>query len=419
MRYILLFFVLFQAIIFSPSRARAEELINVKLVNYIGDTSKLNIQLKGDYFTLEPTISIMEGINYRLKIKNGVFLLEGNGEKQRIKGPLYLIPDSYDQNHSIKINGRPYLGAVEFQLENNRFIRPINQLPLEDYLKGVVPFEVMASWPFETLKAQALAARTYAVSHLGKVIDDTVNYQVYGGYTWYPNTTKAVEETAGEVITFDKKLIEALYSASNGGITENNSNVWGGKAKPYLPIKEDPFDPTYPWVLTLHETQIEYEDIHLDNPIWWKKIQEQDKKITASIKLWLKKKGYTGDIKILSIPRLELGNEQLTSKRSVTGSIEILFLHTLIDGTAIFEQFALNEVKLNQIRPMMGGTHFKSYLVTSLEHIGDKYIMKGKGYGHGVGMSQYGASVMAEKGKTYKEIIQFYFPGTSISHLFE
>lgn len=417
MRYINIFFVLFQAIIFSPSRTHAEELINVKLVNYIGDATKLNIQLKGDYFTFEPTITIMEGIIYRLSVKNGVFLLEGNGEKQRIKGPLYLIPDSYDQKHSILINGRAYLGAVEFQLENNRFIRPINQLPLEDYLKGVVPFEVIASWPIETLKAQALAARTYAVSHLGKVIDDTVNYQVYGGFSWQPSTTKAVEETTGEVITHNKKLIEAFYSASNGGITENNSHVWGGKAKSYFPIKEDPYDPTQPWEFTLHETQIDLENVQLGNPNWWEEAQEKDKTITASIKLWLKKNGYNGEIKILSVPRFELANEQLRSKRSVKGSIEILFLHNLIDGTAIFELYALNDVKLDRIRQIMGGTHFKSYLITSHERAGDKYIMKGKGYGHGVGMSQYGASVMGEQGKTYEEIIHFYFPGTVITHI--
>lgn len=419
MRYLLIIFLFLQVIINSPSVTNAEELINVKLVNYIGETSKLKIQLKGEYFTLDSTFSLMEGKTYHLKVKGGEFFLEGKGVKQRIKGPLFLIPASYDHKHNILINDRPYLGVVEFHLENDKFIRPVNQLPLEDYLKGVVPFEVLASWPLETLKAQALAARTYAVSHLGKVIDDTINYQVYGGYAWHANTTKAVEETAGEVITFNGKLIEALYSSSNGGITENNTHVWSGKTKPYFPIKEDPFDPTNPWELALHETQIDLEDIQFDEPNWWAKTKEKDKNITAAIKMWLKNIGYKGDIRILSVPRFELANEQLESGRSVKGSIEVVFLHNLIDGTIIVEQVTLLDEKLNRIRSMLGGGYFKSYFITSLEHSGDKYIMKGRGYGHGVGMSQYGASVMGEKGKTYEDIIQFYYPGTTITRIIE
>lgn len=419
MRYIILFFVLLQAFIYSPSATHSEELVNVKLINYIGETTKLDIKLKGAYFTLDSTFSLMEGKTYHLQVKGGEFLLEGDGEKQRIKGPLYLVPDSYDHKHNILINSRPYLGVVEFHIERDKYIRPVNQLPLEDYLKGVVPFEVIASWPLETLKAQALAARTYAVSHLGKVIDDTINYQVYGGFVWNVKTTKAVEETTGEVIMYDKRLIEALYSSSNGGVTENNSHVWGGITKPYFPIKEDPYDPTRPWELKLQETQIELEDIRFNDPNWWNKTKEKDKKITAAIKQWLKKNGYTGDIRILSVPRFELANEQLESKRSVKGSIEVIFLQLLIDGTIIVEREALIDEKLTQIRQMLGGGHFKSYFITTLEQIGDKYILKGKGYGHGVGMSQYGASVMGERGKTYEEIIQFYFPGTSIGHIIE
>jgi SpoIID/LytB domain protein len=91
-------------------------------------------------------------------------------------------------------------------------------------------------------------------------------------------------------------------------------------------------------------------------------------------------------------------------------------LHRLIDGTILFEQLDLNDVKLNKIRPMIGGNLFKSYLIDSLEYDGDMYTMKGKGFGHGVGMSQWGASIMGDSGKTYEEILQFYYPGTAITH---
>ena len=84
----------------------------------------------------------------------------------------------------------------------------------------------------------------------------------------------------------------------------------------------------------------------------------------------------------------------------------------LLDGTILFDQVALDNVPLTHIRPALGGNRFKSYLVDSLEFENGKYLLKGRGFGHGVGMSQWGAQVMGQKGKSYKEILEFYFPGT-------
>ncbi|WP_156291623.1 SpoIID/LytB domain-containing protein [Oceanobacillus salinisoli] len=416
MRYMAIIFTL-AAIFWFPDSSHAEDLMRVRLVNHVGETSELEVQLKGDYFTLDPTVHLEEGMTYTLKIKKGALVLEGKDKTYEVGGSLLLIPNNYDYNHVVQIDDQSYLGAMEFRVENKRWIRPVNQLPLEDYLKGVVPFEVFPEWSLETLKAQALAARTYAASHVGKEIDDTINYQVYGGYSWDKNTNKAVDETKGEVITYNGKLIDAFYSASNGGKTENNSHVWGGRALPFFPIKEDPYDPTNPWEFTLHETQIDLEDISLEDPEWWDNIKERDEKITTTMKNWLNKHGYPGEIKILSIPEFELVGQQLESDRSVKGSITVNFLWELFEGTIMFQQVELKDVELNRIRPMIGGDIFRSYLIESLEEEEDVYTMKGKGYGHGVGMSQWGAYVMGEKGKTYKEIIEFYFPKTTISQL--
>jgi stage II sporulation protein D len=413
MRYFLLFFIIVLTSIF-PKQTEADEMVKVRLVNYVGNTLKLTIRLKEEYFTLDPALSLNEGVNYDLTVKNGSLFLEGEGQKHKINGPLILIPKAYDLKHRIYVNDRPYLGAMEVVVEGKKFIRPINQLPLEDYLKGVVPFEVYPTWGIETLKAQALAARTYAVTHLNEEMDDTIHFQVYGGFSWKENTNKAVEETISEVITYQNHLIDAFYSASNGGVTENNAHVWGGKALAYFPIKKDPYDPTHPWKFTLHQTQIPLNEINWDNLDWWGDINEKDEGITLSMKTWLQKNGYPGDIKILSIPRFKLSKQQLTSKRTVRGSVKVEFLHRLIDGTILFEQLELDDVKLNKIRPLIGGNLFKSYLIDSLECNEVIYTMTGKGYGHGVGMSQWGANVMGEKGETYEEILQFYYPGTTI-----
>lgn len=418
MRYLLI--ILMSVLLFiNPDSSAAEKMVTVKLVNHIYEESQLRIQLKGKYFSLDPTLSLQEGVNYSLTVNNNdSFILKGAGDKHKINGSLILIPNTYDQNHQIYVNYRPYLGAMEFVVEEDEaFIRPINQLPLEDYLKGVVPLEVYPSWGLETLKAQALAARTYTVSQISALINDTTQYQVYGGYVWSQNTTKAVEETRSEVITYHNRLINAVYSASNGGVTENNAHVWGEKPMPYFPIKKDPYDPINPWSFTLHQTQIELENINWDNPYWWEKLEEKDKKIMTVMKSWLKKKGYPGDIKILSIPQFELSNQRLDSERSVKGSITVEFLHRLLEGTVFFEQVVLEDVQLDHIRPMIGGTIFKSYLIDSLKLNDGIYTMEGKGFGHGVGMSQWGAYHMGQQGKTYEEIIQFYYPGTTIKEI--
>ncbi len=411
----ILFFTCIFIFILDLSYGDAEELVRVRLKSFIGDAEEIQMQFTGDYFTLDPTLSLQEGVSYRLYVKQGKLYLKGGEINQQVDNNFLLIPRSYSENHRVFIDERPYLGAMEFQVENNHHVRPVNQLPLEDYLKGVVPLEVFPSWNIEALKAQALAARTYAVSHLKEDMDDTTFYQVYGGYAWKERTTKAVDATKGQVITHKSKLIDAFYSASNGGMTENNKNVWGGNTRSFYPIKEDPFDPIHPWEFTLSKTQINLEEIDWESVDAWDMLQEKDKEITAGMKRSIKRQGYPGDIAILSIPKFEVNAKRYKSNRSMTGSIEVEFLQRLLDGTVLLGNITFENVNLNRIRPMIGGTIFKSYYIDSLDSDDTKYVMKGRGYGHGVGMSQWGASIMGDKGKKYEEIIQFYFPGTTIT----
>ncbi|MFS0823504.1 SpoIID/LytB domain-containing protein [Bacillus sp. 1P02SD] len=412
----ILFFTFILIFTFDLTHGDAEELVRVRLENFVGDAQEIQMKFTGDYFTLDPTLSLQEGVNYRLYIKNGSLYLKGGEVNQQVESSFLLIPRSYNEKHHVYIDERPYLGAMEFQVENNHFVRPVNQLPLEDYLKGVVPLEVFPSWNIEALKAQALAARTYAVSHLKEDMDDTTFYQVYGGYAWNARTTKAVDATKGQVITYINKLIDAFYSASNGGMTENNKNVWGGHTRSFYPIKEDPFDPIHPWEFTLSKTQINLEEIDWQLVDAWDSLQEKDKEITAFMKRSINRQGFPGDIAILSIPKFEVNHKRYKSRRSITGSIKVEFLQRLIDGTVLLGNISLEDVNLNRIRPMIGGTIFKSYYIDSLDSDDRNYVMKGRGYGHGVGMSQWGASIMGDKGKKYEEIIQFYFPGTTIKN---
>ncbi|MCU9613803.1 SpoIID/LytB domain-containing protein [Caldibacillus lycopersici] len=392
----------------------ADEMISVRLKNYIGNTSKISFHFRSDYLTLDPTVTLKDGVDYTLTLKNGKLFLQFGKTITEVAEPFILYPADYDEEHLLFLEDRPYLGAIEFHIEDGKYIRPINQLLLEDYLMGVVPFEVYPSWGLEALKAQTLAARTYTVTHQSSNLDDTTHYQVYGGYNTFEKTKQAVKETNGEIITFKGKPINAYYSASNGGMTESNRNVWGGKQSSYFPIKQDPYDPVILWDFSLKKTQIDLDEINWSKSNWWEELQEKDVEITSTMKNWLNQHGYPGDIKILSIPTFVIAKDKNEAQRSLEGSIEITLIRKVMDDFIFFEKVSFHHVPLKKIRPLIGASYFKSYLISSFENEPSAYNISGKGNGHGVGMSQWGANVMAEAGKTYKEIIDHYYPGTEV-----
>ncbi len=142
-----------------------------------------------------------------------------------------------DTEGYVSTKGKWYRGKLMVKMSNGKLV-VINDLTLEDYLKGVVPSEMPPSWEFEALKAQAIAARSFALANLGKQarfgydLKDNTEDQAYGGASVETNkTNRAVEETTGLVLTYDMKIIPAYYSASAGGMT--NTNAWGGNL-PYL-----------------------------------------------------------------------------------------------------------------------------------------------------------------------------------------
>ena len=137
------------------------------------------------------------------------------------------------------INGKQYRGCLRFAV-NGTVMTAVNVVDLEEYLYGVIPAEMPASYGEEALKAQTLAARTYAMTKLnahkgsGYELCDTINCQVYKGYSGENSKTNAiVDETEGEIICYNGTPIEAVFSASTGGYTENSENVWNSVV-PYL-----------------------------------------------------------------------------------------------------------------------------------------------------------------------------------------
>jgi len=128
------------------------------------------------------------------------------------------------------------------------------------------------------------------------VIDDTINYQVYGGYAWHRNTNTAVNETYGEVLRHNGRLVSTVFSASNGRRTESNANAWGSSALSYLPIKTDSYDIKIPWQFTIRKQQIDPSSLNVSIPsLWWNTTTEADRALTSTLKTWLSQNGYSGN----------------------------------------------------------------------------------------------------------------------------
>jgi len=266
------------------------------------------------------------------------------------------------------VMGTHYTGNIDvWKGDNSLYI--INELPLEDYIKDVVTVEVRPDWEMEALKAQAVISRTYAlyqkrmngnsIYHIASSVID----QVYKGNNRDVRVAYAVEETKGEIVTFDNRLIEAFFHSTCGGKTENPEEVFG-KSYPYLKSIESPCDlsPYSEWEKNIRLTEIE---------------------------------------DALNLP----GIKEISIK-SYTSTERVKQLEIITDSG----RTTINAIDL---RKLIGWKNLPSTNFR-ISRVGDSFIFKGKGYGHGVGLCQWGALQMARDGKNYKEILSFFYPGTAI-----
>lgn len=353
--------------------ASTEKEISVKLKNFLGNKTIIPLEFQGVY-QLAGNDKVKLSGSYTLTVVSGKVVLKNTKEEVYKGVSLKLVPEVYNEKNVIKVNGRTYLGEMEFVVEGGA-IRPINTLPLEDYLKSVVHREMPYSWNIEALKAQAVSARTFAAVKINQVIDDTQNNQVYGGFDYnsstYAKSNQAVMETKGETLMHNGKLVQTFYSSSNGGRVESNNGAWGSATLPYLQAKADPFDP---------QTEFKYE--------------------IAESTLRSKFQGYSS-----------VGIKTIDS---------ITVLARTEGGYAQTLQFSVNgnehkfTVKATAFRSSIGAAQIKSTNIHRIVKTGSKFVVQGKGFGHGVGLSQYGAKAMADQGNSYKKILSFYYENASL-----
>ncbi|MBE0477813.1 SpoIID/LytB domain-containing protein [Candidatus Aerophobetes bacterium] len=330
---------------------------------------------RGEDFSISATSSYLIRNNERSSILSQPTHIKPSPEGISINGKIWgeniwIEPTS---GSLCKLNERRYRGAFIITQRDKSILEVINRVSLEEYLYGLIKMEISPGWPLATLLAQAIAARTYALRKLWEedlVMSDSIQHQVYGGVEAEdPRGTIAVDLTRGEILTYEGKPINALYHASSGGYLTSSKEVWG-EDFPYLQAKKDPFSiisPYQDWTLKLSGSDLE------------KMLQVAGFSIKKIKALTIIEKDASRRVKLLLI-----SSEGKTS---------------YISGRKLREIIGFN---------LLRSTFFE------VENKKDEFIFRGHGWGHGVGMSQWGAATMGKMGYSVEEILQFYYPGCDI-----
>jgi stage II sporulation protein D len=326
----------------------------------------------------------------------------------------------------VTINGRPYRGLGEARVNSTATLAGINQLPLEQYLYGVVPRELgpMAYPEMEAQKAQAIVARTYAIVGLGKRASDgydltaTTSDQVYGGYDEYALSNQAVDETRGNVVTHDGRLISTLYFSTSGGHTADNEEAFNSAAVSYLRgVPDAERGNAFEHVPSLAVFMSHANPASLrattegDFESDWSRYHRWTFEWTAD-EISSVVSAFAGQPvgKVLAINALERGP-----------SGRVLKLEYVTEAGNFYAYRDAIRASLKYINATGTPTNLLSTLFY-IEPVTNRktnevtgFVAYGGGFGHGVGMSQTGAVGMAQKGHTVDEILHHYYQGIELS----
>ncbi len=335
------------------------------------NSTTINLISKDAYF-------IYRGSHYQLPSHSTIEL---NDESVFINGTPYPFPVTISSPHLLSLNGKKYSGDI---LLNGFYV--INIIQIEEYLKGVLSSEVDESWPIEALKTQAVVSRTYAFKKVLQNkselydIEDTVLHQKFVYEENNSRINSAIHETNGIIILFQNKPVEAFFHSCSGGITENCGDIFQQDI-PYLRSIPDPYSSGYEhifWTFSSSETDIK-----------------------EALKGILEKKFELRSLKNVKI-----------YKKTGSGRVKEFIL--------IFKGNEKQILKGNTFRLALDPKAFRSLLIQDIQkkRINDEYIytFSGKGYGHGVGLSQWGVKGMAEQGFAYERIIAYYYRGTQLGN---
>jgi stage II sporulation protein D len=275
------------------------------------------------------------------------------------------------------VNGRTYRGAVSVH-RTDRKLTVVNYVDVEDYVKGVMANEMVPSWDEDALKAQAVVARSFAIYHIlrypeGLYNIDSTKIQYKGKDSEHNRTGRAVDSTRGEVLYYNDCLLLPHFFSSCGGHTEYAGNVWQPRFAFPKPVPCP----------------------------YCRQTRENDWARTLS-KSFIERKLRAAGVDIRGIKAV------LPERKSTFGG-RLTHLSVKHSGNTRI-------VGINKFRLALGSDVIRSGLMTIENRRGD-IVFKGKGWGHGVGMCQYGAKSMAELGSSYEAILSYYYPGTKLKRI--
>ena len=320
--------------------------------------------------------SLAAGQSYDVRWQDGAFLIG----REKLRGEVLTIRPS--GAGELALDGRRYRGALELRHKSGG-LTAVNIVPVDDYLRSVVPEEMPTDWPAEALKAQSVAARSFSLASRGRHASEgydlctTTHCQLYTGTAAEKSaSTAAVRATRGEVLTYGGKPIEALFHTDSGGMTENSEDVWGSHV-PYLRAVRDAQIKTLPWTKTITRADLE---------------------------------------------------RKLAGKGHNIGKVRSIALSPLTIGRAAKDRTASGRVKTMTVKGAKGtatlsGTTWRSLLglkstLFDAKLTKDAVTFTGYGSGHGLGISQWGAKRLAETGKSYADILHHYYTGTILQQLY-
>ena len=343
-----------------------------------------------------------------------------------VDGHLYIKSKATQSPALLNVNGRNYRGDFEVRRYSNSDLTVINIVNIEQYLYGVVPSEIESDSPIEAIKAQAVAARTYTYANIGTYgkwgfdLGDSVDSQVYKGYdSERQSTNRAVNETKGKKILYNGKLISALYSSSSGGMTADSKYVWGSEVD-YLKSVVD-----------------EYEAQTSSRYLWEKTLSPEDVK-----RILFLKNVEIGEI--LSVSAEEYSPSGRVIKLRIVGTKDQIVFnnadcrylfnlnsqkYTLSSGSSVYVKASdgtLKSIAINGRTVVAASGQQTLPNLNSVSVIGSNnnkknisldagnFVFTGKGWGHGVGMSQNGAKGYALQGYNYEQILKHYYTGVTV-----
>lgn len=374
----------------------------------------------------------------KLKNAEGTILLKNleNGQEFESSKPI-LIRDTSVTLHDIAVGAgfhwertetRTYPEIICFHVDNDGKLAVINILPIEKYLQGVVPSEMPEGFPLEALKAQAVAARGEVLSKLGLAhrtdpfdVCADVHCQVYSGLTKRATSTdQAVRETAGFILWKDEKICSAVYLAVCGGHGEDVENAWGGESQSFLKGEYDG-----PSRLERYGALLEEDNVRRwinDRPPAYCNTTD----IPVPLALEYTKKYFRWEVRygqeeLKSIIKEKTGRtvgkilDLVPLARGVSG--RIIKLRVLGENSDFIIQGELDIRKALSSNTLWSACF---YTVKKGNKSGapEEFILKGAGWGHGVGMCQTGAAVMALHGHRFDEILKHYYHGVQIRRLY-